>query len=427
MTRVSATELPGKPGRRRLAELESLRGIAAVVVFLHHFLLATAPHLHGRNFPDDPIALVRTPLFAFVNGSAAVAVFFVLSGFVLTFHAIEGRDWKQILVGVLKQWPRLALLVVAVNVVSAIFFMLGFYQNSTWFNLHSYTAAGGLENATSIMGGALAEGLFWTFINGKAHFNAALWTMHYELFGSFAAYATGLLFIFQRSFFRSMAMAVIAVLLTATLTGEGGVYYAMLVAGASIARIYLERDALARALTFMDPWWSTIVIAVIGLSIVLFGFDGYSKPVGFYAFLAPFALRQAEPLIHGVAAVAIVVVVLFCDPVRRRLVGSAASLLGQLSFPVYLVHLPILFGFVAPIHSALADRFGSAIAFPLAFVLFVILTLIAAYPLARLDAWWVRKLRALAAAMQQQKNQQLGNAASRFVDIGDGTKPSGSQ
>jgi peptidoglycan/LPS O-acetylase OafA/YrhL len=123
------------PGRRKLVELEALRGIAAMIVFFHHFLLLIAPRLHGRNFPDDPIALVRTPLFALVNGSAAVAVFFVLSGFVLTVGAMEDRDWRQFLIGVLKRWPRLALLVVVVNIASAIFFMLGLYRDSMWFNL----------------------------------------------------------------------------------------------------------------------------------------------------------------------------------------------------------------------------------------------------------------------------------------------------
>ena len=76
----------------------------------------------------------------------------------------------------------------------------------------------------------------------------------------------------------------------------------MLVAGALIARVYLERDALAHALTFMNFWWPPIVVGVISLSVVLLGFDGYSKPVGFYSFMVPFASLQAEPLIHGVAA-----------------------------------------------------------------------------------------------------------------------------
>src|SRR5258708_25890968 len=119
-------------GGRKVIELEGLRGVGAMIVVFHHFLVVVAPRLHGRNFPDDPIALVRTPLFALVNGTAAVAIFFVLSGFVLTFRAMEKRDWRQLLVGVLKRWPRLVPFVAAGNILSAIFLMLCLYHDPTW-------------------------------------------------------------------------------------------------------------------------------------------------------------------------------------------------------------------------------------------------------------------------------------------------------
>jgi peptidoglycan/LPS O-acetylase OafA/YrhL len=265
--------------------------------------------------------------------------------------------------------------------------MLGLYQDHTWFGASAF------KPDAAIIGSALTESLFSTFFDGSTIFNAALWTMHYELFGSFAAYATALVLIFQKSLFRAMAIGAIALLLTATLTGEGGIYYAMLVAGVLIARIYIERESVASALAYMSPWQTPIVLGTAGLAIVLCGYDGYSKPVGFYAFMGDFASPQTEPLIHGIAAVAILVLVLFCDPIRRGLTAPAAALVGRLSFPIYLVHLPILLGLVSPIHSYLAGRIDNVVAGPTAFVLLISLTLAAAYPLAHLDEWWVRKLR----------------------------------
>jgi peptidoglycan/LPS O-acetylase OafA/YrhL len=127
--------------------------------------------------------------------------------------------------------------------------------------------------------------------------------------------------------------------------------------------------------------------------------------------------------------VAIVVVVLFYDPVRKRLDGPSASLLGRLSFPVYLAHLPILCGLVVPIHSSLADRFGSAAVAPPTFALFVVLALIAAYPLARLDAWWVGKFARCGsrASCHAAADKPAIWQSLRLADMSDRTKPSASQ
>jgi len=136
----------------------------------------------------------------------------------------------------------------------------------------------------------------------------------------------------------------------------------------------------------MKPWQAPIVFVTAALAIVLLGYDGYSKPVGFYAFMAGLVRPEKVPIVHGVAGGCILMLVLFCDPIRKRLSGPAAVLLGRLSFPLYLVHLPILLGLVLPIHASLAvSQQWTSVAVPAAFVVLIALTLMAAYPLALLD------------------------------------------
>jgi peptidoglycan/LPS O-acetylase OafA/YrhL len=70
-------------------------------------------------------------------------------------------------------------------------------------------------------------------------------------------------------------------------------------------------------------------------------------------------------------------------------------MLGRLSFPIYLVHWPILMGIVFHLHEWLAD-YGESVAVPISFAAFIVLTLICAVPIMLLDEWWVRRLSAFA-------------------------------
>lgn len=102
----------------RVIELEAIRGWAALLVLVHHSLLAFAPTLHGLVDPGGH-SLFGTPLFALINGSTAVIVFFVLSGYVLTLAVRRAGTPTRITAVVLRRWPRLAGPVLVTNVAAA--------------------------------------------------------------------------------------------------------------------------------------------------------------------------------------------------------------------------------------------------------------------------------------------------------------------
>lgn len=83
----------------RLHSLDGLRGLAALLVFFHHILLTVPllaePYLGKRATEALPYALSYTPLHIFWEGQAAVYVFFVLSGVVLTLPVLKrGREFS---------------------------------------------------------------------------------------------------------------------------------------------------------------------------------------------------------------------------------------------------------------------------------------------------------------------------------------------
>jgi len=73
-------QLPTSSGQARLGALDSLRGIAAFVVLLSHTLGVCQWNTKFMRFPF---------LNSMFDGHSAVTLFFVLSGFVLTFSHLN--------------------------------------------------------------------------------------------------------------------------------------------------------------------------------------------------------------------------------------------------------------------------------------------------------------------------------------------------
>lgn len=82
----------------RIHSLDSLRGIAALIVLFHHCLLMT-PLFHAAHY-NEPYdnrwvtAFTNTILHTFWAGSEAVLLFFILSGFVLAIPFIHAKPFS---------------------------------------------------------------------------------------------------------------------------------------------------------------------------------------------------------------------------------------------------------------------------------------------------------------------------------------------
>lgn len=75
--------------KKRYVQLDALRGLAAISVFLSHYI-------GFINIPEWLEFISKTPLHIFWDGGAAVAFFFVLSGFCLALPYIGGDECKEI-------------------------------------------------------------------------------------------------------------------------------------------------------------------------------------------------------------------------------------------------------------------------------------------------------------------------------------------
>jgi peptidoglycan/LPS O-acetylase OafA/YrhL len=393
----------------RLVELEAIRGIASIVVLVHHCLLGFAPTISGLVVSPKWWSLFGTPFFAFINGTAAVVVFFVLSGFVLTYWAIETEDGRLLGVAALKRWPRLAFPVVAVNILAAVLLILDLYSNRTTNNLTDSVWLGWFYGAnryqTPELFGAVYEGVIGTFLFGKNSFNSNLWTMYYEFFGSFMAFGLGWLLIGARM---TRLLVAFAVVLFVYLYCSP--IFLCLVAGVALA--FVRRHLPLGRFAVDRPRLRTCMTTVgLAAATLLFGYHEHihtPASMRFYECLAP--LANHNPLffriaLHTTGAVIVLLIALaFADTLRTPFM----TLLGRLSFPIYLLQIPVICSIGCYTYLSAFSAFGSNLAALAAIAVTMIVTVALALPLSALDLYWLTVLKRTSLALRLERGRKSG-------------------
>jgi peptidoglycan/LPS O-acetylase OafA/YrhL len=310
---------------KRVGALDGLRGIAALTVVAFHFLCAFAPGSVGE--PGFETAWwVDTPLNVFLNGNFAVHVFFVLSAFVLAQSSLTRRE--HLAHDLLFRYLRLAV-PAATSVLLAWALLLAFPVATQ--ALRQVAPAPWLQwtHQQNIPGffGALADGFWGIFWTGQSLFNNVLWTMQIELLGSFGVY---LFFQFcdrRRPFF------LLVIALTVLLAKLPAAYLSFVLgAGLCLA---------VRAGVRLGPW-QTAAIACASL-VAGFPSTGFAERAGLQ--WLPWRLQPGHlfSIVPPAAALMLVLSVLSSPALGRFFAHRINCALGRLSFPLYLVHVPLIY------------------------------------------------------------------------------------
>jgi peptidoglycan/LPS O-acetylase OafA/YrhL len=333
-----------------------------------------------------PHSLQGNPAYVFINGAAAVCLFFVLSGYVLTRRYCQTGETGILMKGAVKRWPRLMGPVFVTVMISYTLFYFHLYyfaqagakSGSIWLTLFGDSFfrlfASDLTTAAIHFRGALAQGAFLTFFRGDALYDSSLWTMHPEFVGSLIAFGAAPILLEARksSAYVTIGLAALAVVLL------------------HIAAPNLVAFPIGVAMAVLLPRGAALPPAVayplLLVSLYLLGYPGH--PAGAYAVftrLADLGMTGTEPMILG--AVLMICTVETFAPLRRLFSGRLPAALGRLSFPVYLLHVLV----ICSVGSAMYLRFGV----PAAFATVFIVTLIAAVPLVLFNEWWVARVNAV--------------------------------
>lgn len=296
----------------KLGYLEGIRGIAALIVVIWHYVLYFYPPLANTgdmsfkeffyyNTHEQILMLAaETPLCLFFHGQASVRLFFVLSAFVLTYKFFRTKNYEYLSAGAIKRYFRLLGPVVFSLFITYILVNLSLVSNvfiATEFSIKEF----------------FKEAFFGVFVNGSSPQNPPLWTMSYEFFGSMLVFSVAALFAKYK---RRWIIYLILVLLFHK-THYLAFVFGMMLSDYFTSELYSEyHDKISHP---------KIIVFLITVSLFLYTISG---------------VRQQ---IWGSAI--FIFCVLHSESLKKFFSHTVFLFLGRISFSMYVMHAVILSSF----------------------------------------------------------------------------------
>jgi peptidoglycan/LPS O-acetylase OafA/YrhL len=320
----------------KIAYLDGLRGLAACVVVVSHFFQVFAPSVfEGRpeieHFAFESFA-ARTPVNLLFNGNFSVCLFFVLSGYVLSYRYFRTKDPIHVYSSALRRYFRLAVPAVLSILFAYLIMVFGFwfYDDIRETTLSSMPDPFIASTSFLLMA---KEALLHTFFTYGSAYNPVLWTMTYELFGSFLIFA--FLLLVGKLKFRFAIYAILFWVL-------GDSYYLGFVLGMLLSDLmYSGRNWLA---SIQRPWVNLLLLTV-GLYLSSFPYVGIEGTIYSILVWKSSAGFSYFVFYHIVGSFLILTALLNSSRMKALFSRKLFSYLGKVSFSLYLVHFTIICSF----------------------------------------------------------------------------------
>lgn len=365
---------------QKLLSLESIRGLAAFIVVLWHFMWAFFPAVvNGPAYAQHGgwnLLLYQTPLGVIFAGNFSVVIFFVLSGFVLTYRFMAGQQ-KSLFPAAIKRYVRL-MPVVYVAIFIGYFLM-------AWGAIAGH-AAGQLSGSqwlaseyfafTPSFTDALYQALIGVFQSPASHgsYDPVLWTIYYELLGSFLIFGLASL---ARGHNRRWLLYLVAAVVFS------GTYFVGFIVGLAIADTYANRREL---FTRVGKLPLVYKLLALGAALAVAGYpSGIGAPADFGPYykaltLFPNDVALSRTLLQLFAAIIIITLALGWARFGRLLERKPLVWLGKVSYSLYASHLVIIFSFSSALFVWFAHMWGYTIgAFAASGLGLVLILLVAAF------------------------------------------------
>jgi peptidoglycan/LPS O-acetylase OafA/YrhL len=319
----------------RIDYLDGLRGIASLIVFINHYLLSFYPalflqkpdYVHTTSNIEGVIA--KTPISVFYSGGFAVCIFFVLSGYVLSYKYFINKSYEYLASSAVKRYIRLAIPILASVIFSFIILCFNGYSNfeiATTYTKNTFWFSS-LWNIHPNIYEALREGCFSSLFEGSTlNYNSVLWTMNIEFMGSLFVFALLALAGNLKNHYFIYGLLI--------LLFKGGFFTAFTI-GLALCDYYTSEERK----NIKTPILILLLLPVIYLGAYQ-GIEANSiwEPLKFLS-----SINKSIPYI--LAAGLLMLIIINSPKTQHVLSHKWFRFLGKVSFSLYLIHLSILGSF----------------------------------------------------------------------------------
>jgi peptidoglycan/LPS O-acetylase OafA/YrhL len=360
----------------RIDYFDGLRGWSAAAVVLHHIGAAMYGWTDFKDlFLQNHLGKILYFLF---DGPFAVYIFFVLSGFVLSLGYMKNKGLRHLTGLVIRRAPRLSIPVAVSTIIIFLMLKAGCMFNIEAANQGSKVNTWLIQHYNFVPAVTdMIKSIPHVFLTGDVKYNIVLWTMRYEFFGSYYI----VIFILGLHESNNFKKALVWVVSTVLLLGLEP-RMACFNFGILIAFVYSDKEYTVK--TFQSNRFIKLIILLF--AIICYALNLVSGQLGF---------TIVESILSAAAAFFTVLSLIFVNMSQRIFSAKVSRFLGKISFPLYIVHMPVICAFTAFLMIKYPMYKENMITVTLIFFASALLSFLSAicfYPVEKLSVWFSRKI-----------------------------------
>ncbi len=388
---------PGNKINEKILHLEGLRGLSMVVIVLNHFAAAFYPAIifgeKARQHNPFELFIYKTPLNIFFSGIFALSIFYLLSGYFLSYKYFRFHREESLIPSMIRRYLRLVIpTLISILIAYTLLKYNLFYNHSAAAITGSSMWFDNFWNFNADLYRAIVEGIFMASIfMGNLTYNPVLWMMAYELAGSFLVYI--ILEIFKHKKKKIVIYFIFFLLSFAWKSYLMGFVFGMLICNLE----YRSRvNILIRENRILG-------IAFLVIAIILGSFPIASVKGTLYEFIKIPLLSESKNIIffQTTAACCMFLAIKNLRLFKKFLEILPLRFLGGISFSVFFLHLLIIGSFSSFLFKILITYLDYNIS--------VLITFLISLPIILVTAFYFNKYVVL-------NSLKVADYAARFIN-----------